>query len=665
MGNARAVLTDEAEPQTWRCLTQRSPRAQGRQMNHFCLGVLGVLGVRTPVPPPRQDLTWLQRVSKFEDPSVGVRTLAVLVFLCFPGVAWAATPRQPDRPFQQDVSPWKGRALGSSWGRISQAGTATTASLAVTRNPDGSIVLSGKAEWLASEARASVSVKGPELDIPLSLNRLPRGTEAISFPLSLTAGTPNFFFELVDTQDRAHRSITFRRHRNDPDRTRYTLLFADLEPPLRSGEAKLSKLRICFTNAPNPKSVALALGPVLAARGWPSTPPPACPWEPSRAFAGVAFSGRQTNYTHADTWYPAWAADGNLYSPYTDGQVGGVESISDGTWKKQGTQNATTGQAVIRGGDPLNLTVESLGVCKGDSAPYPARYPCGSLIRDGIWYYGTYCLGPQPKVYRDGLEYNWAWLGPFVGFRWSTDLGRTWTDGPRTPAKPIFGEHALNGEPVRIGSPHFVDFGRNMEHSPDGKAYLVAHGASRGPAGRRLAYNSWITGDEIYLVRVRPSPETINDPAAYEFFAGHDAAGQPRWAADFAQIQPLLRWEDHLGCVTATYDPALKKYLMCVTDGHTTGSAYDTSILEADALTGPWRLISYLEAFGRNAYFCNIPSKFVSPDGTRMWLCYSATFTGHTGNPKGGRYALCLREFRLVPLNQALSRASATGRSRW
>jgi hypothetical protein len=110
----------------------------------------------------------------------------------------------------------------------------------------------------------------------------------------------------------------------------------------------------------------------------------------------------------------------------------------------------------------------------------------------------------------------------------------------------------------------------------------------------------------------------------------------------------LLRWDDHLGCVTVTYNAALKKYLLCVTDGHTTGSAYDTAILEADTITGPWRLISYLEAFGRNAYFCNIPSKFINQNGTRMWLSYSATFTGHTANPKGSQYAFCVREFDLV-----------------
>jgi hypothetical protein len=29
---------------------------------------------------------------------------------------------------------------------------------------------------------------------------------------------------------------------------------------------------------------------------------------------------------------------------------------------------------------------------------------------------------------------------------------------------------------IKLGTPHFVDFGRDVEHSPDGLAYLVGHG---------------------------------------------------------------------------------------------------------------------------------------------------------------------------------------------
>jgi hypothetical protein len=77
-------------------------------------------------------------------------------------------------------------------------------------------------------------------------------------------------------------------------------------------------------------------------------------------------------------------------------------------------------------------------------------------------------------------------------------------------------------------------------------------------------------------------------------------------------------------------------------------------ILEADAITGPWRMVSYMKDFGEQAYFLNFPSKFISPDGRSLWLCYSANFSpGWNGvelkfNPPGGRYGLCLHEVRLL-----------------
>jgi hypothetical protein len=213
----------------------------------------------------------------------------------------------------------------------------------------------------------------------------------------------------------------------------------------------------------------------------------------------------------------------------------------------------------------------------------------------------------------------------------------------------------LKGEPLKIGAPHFVDFGKNMEHSPDGKAYLVAHGASEG-VNRRFAYNSWITGDEIYLLRVTPSIKNINDPSKYEFFAGRDEKGTPVWSNSFAKIKPLATWRDNMGCATVTYDAPLKKYLLCVTDGRDTTGYFNTYLLESDEVTGPWKLATYMKRFGEQAYFVNIPSKFISHDGRTMWLCYSANFAQTAGfgsehvrtRPPGSRYGLCLQEVQIL-----------------
>ena len=77
-------------------------------------------------------------------------------------------------------------------------------------------------------------------------------------------------------------------------------------------------------------------------------------------------------------------------------------------------------------------------------------------------------------------------------------------------------------------------------------------------------------------------------------------------------------------------------------------------ILEAEAITGPWRMVSYMKDFGEQGYFLSFPSKFISPDGRTLWLCYSANFSpGANGvelgvNPPGGRYGLCLHEVTLL-----------------
>jgi hypothetical protein len=386
---------------------------------------------------------------------------------------------------------------------------------------------------------------------------------------------------------------------------------------------------------------------------WPSMPPADCPFEDSNEITGLRFNGRCNEFLTpgkppADTWYFSWASDDRLYSGFTDGAVtrlgGGVDhSVS---WRLP----FTTGQAVAEGDDPINLKIYSLGLTPSLPEPYGGRYPCGSLVLDGVWYYGTYCLSPEGSTYIGGRLYNWPWLGPFVGFRTSTDFGRSWTETPHTPEKPLFGETGLHGHPVKIGAPHFVDFGKNMEHSPDGYAYLVGHGAEATDEKPRTGNLSWISGDQVYMLRVKPGIENMNDASKYEFFGGHDGKGDAIWTNDFESIQPLIDWNNNCGCVTITYNAPLKKYLMCITDGWPTNAKMSSYTLESDNITGPWKLVTYMKNFGEQGYFLNFPSKFISEDGRTAWLCYSGNFWDEANgvsigvNPPGSHYGMVLQE---------------------
>lgn len=80
------------------------------------------------------------------------------------------------------------------------------------------------------------------------------------------------------------------------------ILFATLNPS-RPGWAQAA-----------PESLAAG-----AAKTWPSQPPAGIPFQASSELTGIEFTGRHAQYGHADTWYPSWAANGNLYSPKRSG----------------------------------------------------------------------------------------------------------------------------------------------------------------------------------------------------------------------------------------------------------------------------------------------------------------------------------------------------------
>jgi hypothetical protein len=387
---------------------------------------------------------------------------------------------------------------------------------------------------------------------------------------------------------------------------------------------------------------------------WKSEIPSDCPFQKSESLKGIKFLGVKSGFHFGDTWYPSWASDDKLYSSWTDGCTWRLDGSNDCSNSGDYAEYATTGQGVIEGNDPLTLKAFSLGLCKASAAPYHGRYPAGSLVYNGVWYYGTYCLDPAGLTKYGDNTYNWPWLGPFVGFRYSTDFGRNWTECPLNPEKPLFKETGINGYPVKVGTPHFIDFGKNMQYSPDGMAYLIAHGADTSDTKPRFWNDSWITGDQIYLLRIAPSIENINDISKYEFFAGYNSKGDAIWTKHFDKIKPMIEWNNNMGCVTVTYNPPLKKYLMCITDGGNTCAKMNTYILESDNITGPWKIITYMKDFGEQAYFVNIPSKFISEDGRTAWLLYSSNFAPDwngvkiKANPPGSHYGMVYQKIEFL-----------------
>eukprot|EP00656_Telonema_subtile_P047417 TRINITY_DN5443_c0_g1_i3.p1 TRINITY_DN5443_c0_g1~~TRINITY_DN5443_c0_g1_i3.p1 ORF type:complete len:258 (+),score=47.91 TRINITY_DN5443_c0_g1_i3:78-851(+) len=223
----------------------------------------------------------------------------------------------------------------------------------------------------------------------------------------------------------------------------------------------------------------------------------------------------------------------------------------------------------------------------------------------------------------------------------------------------LFNETAANNHRVKFGAPHWVDFGQELEHSPDGKAYLVGHGAVRPES-----IQAWMLGDEVYMARVTPDPASVANRAEWEFYAGGSGADAKWVRGDVEQAKPLIVWNNHTGVVTMTYMPGIKKYVLTVS----TASYYpymtkqfDTYFLESDSITGPWAYVNYNAEFGPEAYFVHHPSKFLAARANTTakvfdaFLMYSANFAFSQGSmPPNSGYHMNLQQARF-PLSDEFS----------
>ena len=240
--------------------------------------------------------------------------------------------------------------------------------------------------------------------------------------------------------------------------------------------------------------------------------------------------------------------------------------------------------------------------------------------------------------------------------RHSTDSGATWVE-PRLnatgPKDNLFGEtpfHNTTSNQVRFPAPHWVDFGKNMEHSPDGKAYLVSHGNDDTSTG---SDESWTLGNQV-----APTVAAIDDRAQWEFYAGGHGAAATWVPGDVSKAKPLVDWTNHTGSTTVTYFAGIKKYVMAINTVSTypvfDGGNFDTWFLESDDITGPWSYVTYLRQFGPQVEFANFPSKFSAKAANTIdktfdaFLMYSANYDphSHTPNPPNSGYHMNLQQAR-------------------
>jgi CubicO group peptidase (beta-lactamase class C family) len=283
----------------------------------------------------------------------------------------------------------------------------------------------------------------------------------------------------------------------------------------------------------------------------------------------------------SDNWPMTWADDDALYAAYGDGN--GFEPFI--------AEKLSLGFAKITGAPP-DFKGENLrsptGEARGQGAA--GKKASGMLMVDGVLY----------LLARNAANSQLAW---------SRDRGKTWTwaDWKFTES---------------FGCPTFLNFGRNYAGARDDFVYIYSPDSD----------SAYEVADSLALARV--PKYRIHEREAYEFFAGLDGAGRPKWTRDLARRAAVLANPGRCYRSGATYDAALRRYLLVHPAPGATSRDRDgkidvrfsggLAIYDAPEPWGPWTTAFFAERWdvgpGDTASF---PTKWMSADGRTLYLVFS------------------------------------------
>jgi len=315
------------------------------------------------------------------------------------------------------------------------------------------------------------------------------------------------------------------------------------------------------------------------------------PYPRSDLIASLTVDAERLSIGDGDNWANTWGDDDRLYAFPTDG-------------RGFGRRDRVSCHPVVIEGDPPQIRGRDLDSPSGtipDPSGRNTRKVCGLLMVKGVLYAWVRNINPPD-----------ARKGTGAGMMVSQDHGQTW--------------EWLDWHCPKLGYAVWMNAGKNYQDASDGYAYYVS---PDGPS----AY-----ADYPDLVLVRVPVGSIRDQSAHEFFAGFAGPGVPRWGR-FEARQPVFT--DAAGCFrpNLVYHPGLKRYLLVMSSPYGEWKWWATDnpnrrahfgMFDAPAPWGPWSVVDYRADWGapENRFAPNIPSKWISADGTSFYLLYSCIPNG-------------------------------------
>lgn len=322
----------------------------------------------------------------------------------------------------------------------------------------------------------------------------------------------------------------------------------------------------------------------------PSPPAQASPFPRSPVIESITwdFDNLVRKALGSDLWPITWASDGNLYTSWGDGVGFGASDF----YEQWGPNRASLGFSRIEA-LPSNFTPINLwGGKDAENRPTFEGKSAGIVSVDAILYSWINTQNGKPADFM---------------LAWSSNLGVSWQlSSWKFPSSGTFFPST------------FLNFGKDYAGARDGFVYIYG--------GR------WGHSENVYMARV-PKDE-IKNRAAYEFFQGLNADGNPMWTSDITQRTPIFAnpklADEFNGALKASviYNRGINRYILTVPHG----GVGKLGIFDAREPWGPWTTVAYYDNWGEfgtgfsgEGLIYSFPTKWISTDGKTMWCVFSGT----------------------------------------
>jgi hypothetical protein len=325
------------------------------------------------------------------------------------------------------------------------------------------------------------------------------------------------------------------------------------------------------------------------------------PYPPSQVVKEIEFdfSTHDRRAPGSDNWPVTWADDDHQYAAWGDGGgFGGTNGdgrVSLGVAHIEGPHDKHRGYNVWGGKNP-----KSRAQFGGKSY--------GILCVDGVL---TMWVGPGSGTasYREARLHK------------SSDHGSTWSKADWAFVKS-------DG----LIMPTICQFGKDYSGARDDYVYSYFIRLQGNPS--KLSVHK---PGQIDLARV--PKEKLMDRSGYEFFAGLDARGRPRWTADLRARRPVFEDPRGVGwCMSVSYNAGLKRYLLCTEHGASFRG--NLGIFDASEPWGPWTTVACESNWGKfgSTFFWNFSNKWLSKDGRDFTIIFTGTGSNDAWNTVRGKF---------------------------